>query len=251
VAGAGHGAATVSLWTVETVEFRGRELDFTSSGGSKRATTALFADGTEIINALNFIDTKDDPIAFMVCEQCGTPGCSGGNRVQVRGFGDGILIVPAFDAMAAGDWEQTEYGPPYFLTKRGPALFRGRALATLERRLPSLADPDRWPPLTAREAVLLLQWEAPARVLGTFPEKPRLRTELIAETATGTVSDAEAALSAAIDRFLADPRPVRTVPGEPLTFYLDQAGFPEWCPLTYDGTTYRLALADGIGWEPS
>jgi hypothetical protein len=241
----------VSLWTIETVEFRPQEFDFSSSGGSKRTTTALIADGTEIINALDLVDTKEDPIAVIACDQCGTPGCGGGNRVQVRRLGDGILIVPAFDAMAAGEWEQTEYGPPYFLTKRGPALFRGRALAKLERHLPFLADPDCWPPLTAREAVLLIQWDAPARALGTFPEKPRLRSEVIAEASSGTVSAAEAALSAAIDRFAADPRPVRTVPGEPLTFYLDQAGFPEWSPLTYDGTTYRLALADGIGWEPT
>ena len=47
-----------------------------------------------------------------------------------------------------------------------------------------------------------------------------------------------------------DSRPATLVSGEPVFFYLDQAGFPEWTPLTFDGTQYRLALAAGIGVEP-
>lgn len=239
----------MSLWTVETVEFRARELDFSSAGGGKHATTAVIADDTEIVNALDLVDTTEDPIALIVCGHCGTPGCAGGNRVQVRRFGDGILIMPAFDAMAAGDWELAEYGPPSYLSRRGAALFRGRSLAKLERRIPFFADLDRWPPLIGRDAARLIQWDAPARALGTFPDKPRLRSELIAAAATGTVPEAEAALAATLERFATDARPVQPLPGEPVTFYLDQAGFPEWAPLTFDGTTYRLALAVGIGCE--
>ena len=51
----------MSLWMVERVEFRRRELDFRSSGQGNHATTSVIADGIEIINALDLFDTEDDP----------------------------------------------------------------------------------------------------------------------------------------------------------------------------------------------
>jgi hypothetical protein len=52
----------MSLWMVERVEFQPRELDFTSSGQGRRRTTAVVADGTEIINALDLFDSEEDPM---------------------------------------------------------------------------------------------------------------------------------------------------------------------------------------------
>ena len=240
----------VGLWTVEEVEFRRRELDFTSSEQGKHVTTAVFADDTEIINALDRFDTTEDPLQPIVCEDCGFAGCASGNRIVVRRLGDGILLMPAFDAMAEGEQELTEYAPPYFVSANGCVLFKGNALAALAARIPFFADPSRWPALSAREAVLLLQWGAPHRVLGEFPAKPRLRAEGIAAASHGAGREAHDALGRALERLALDPRPVALMAGEPVTFYLDQAGFPEWTPLAFDGTTYRLALAAGIGIEP-
>ena len=61
---------------VDRVEFRRRELDFTSSEQGKHMTTSVVADGTELINALDLIDSEGDPIQTSVCEQCGVSGCA-------------------------------------------------------------------------------------------------------------------------------------------------------------------------------
>jgi putative acetyltransferase len=237
----------MSLWIVERVEFQARELDFTSSGLGNHRTTAVIADGTEIINALDLFDSTEDPLQPIVCGDCGHSGCTIGNRVVARRLGDGFLLMPAFEAMARGTIEREEYGPPYFVERHGSAFFRGKTLAELAARIPFFADPERWPALTVREAVLLLQWGAPSGVLGAFPDQPRLCEERIAAASHGAGCEAQAALARALARSAGDARAVMTVPGEPVIFYLDQAGFPEWAPLTFDGTTYRLALAAGLG----
>lgn len=36
-------------------------------------------------------------------------------------------------------------------------------------------------------------------------------------------------------------------PGEPVAFYLDQGGFPEWQPMTFDEQGFHLAVAPGCG----
>ena len=153
--------------------------------------------------------------------------------------------MPAFEAMADGGSDLTKYGPPYFVSKRGSAFLRGAALAALAARVPFFADPQRWPPLTMRESVLLLQWDAPSRVLGEFPDKPRLREEAISAASHGTGREAYDALGAAIEASSGDSRPATLVSGEPVFFYLDQAGFPEWTPLTFDGTQVPARVGRG------
>jgi hypothetical protein len=187
----------------------------------------------------------------IVCGQCGISGCEVGSYVSIRRLDGGILFVPAFQATAEGGSDLIEYGPPYFISKRGCALLRGGALAALASRVPFFADPQRWPALTMRESVLLLQWNASSRVLGELPDKPRLREELVAAASHGTGRDAYDALRAAIEASAGDNRPATLVSGEPVFFYLDQAGLPDWTPLTFDGTKYRLALAAGVGVEPA
>jgi hypothetical protein len=241
----------VSLWRIQRLEFRPRELDFRSSDQGRRMTISVVADGTEIINALDLVDAKQDPMQTIVCEACGYPGCNGGNRVVVRRLGDGILLLPAFDAMAAGSWELTEYAPPYFVAKHGSAFLADGALATLARRIPVFADPDRWPPLTVRECVCLLQWEAPAGIVGAFPDRPRLREAAIAAASHGTGREAFDALEDAIAASWQDARPAKLVPGESVYFYLDEVRHPAWEPLTFADGRYRLALAPGVGVEPA
>ena len=43
-----------------TANIRGRELDFSSSGGGRHSTTSLVADGVEIVNAIDFLDVPPD-----------------------------------------------------------------------------------------------------------------------------------------------------------------------------------------------
>jgi hypothetical protein len=122
-----------------------------------------------------------------------------------------------------------------------------RAFDSLAARVPGLADLRRWPSLNLREAALLVQWEAPLRILGQFPNPPQLREELIAAASHGVGHEAHTALGDLLKRSLADERSAVPVPGEPVTFYLDQAGSPEWQGLTFDGSMYRLAVMPGVG----
>jgi hypothetical protein len=78
-----------------------------------------------------------------------------------------------------------------------------------------------------------------------------VRRDLITAAAVGTLADAQAALDGTVEQLSRDERPVVSKPGEAFVLYLDLPGYPEWAPLTFDGTTYRLALAPGIGIEPS
>jgi hypothetical protein len=101
-----------------------------------------------------------------------------------------------------------------------------------------------------REAVRLLQWGAPVAALGKFPDKPRLREELISTASHGAGREAYDALEKSSEAALNDARPARLVAGEAVFFYVGETGYPEWTPLTFDGTRYRLALAAGLGVEP-
>lgn len=239
------------MWTVDQIETRERQLDFSSSELGRHRSVRLLADGIEIVNALDFVDIEAgevDGIQLMVCEHCGTPGCQSGGRVSIRRLEDGLIMIPDFAAMARGEWERSEHGPPIFLEERGAPLFRGSALDVLLSKLPALGDRPGWQPLSYREAALLLQWEAPGQVLGGFPEPPRLRQNRIVAVSHGSRMEEEfGALAELLGAALREERPVSVMTGETVTFYLEDAGFPEWAPLVLTGSGYRLALAPGLG----
>jgi hypothetical protein len=113
--------------------------------------------------------------------------------------------------------------------------------------VPAFADLARWNALTAREAALLLQWEAPRRVLDQFPAPPHLHDDLIAASTYGKDREALTVFSTLLTEALRIERPVSLVFGEPVTFYLDEAGYPEWQPMIFADDAYRLAVGPGIG----
>ncbi|HEX6903872.1 MAG TPA: hypothetical protein VF789_29445 [Thermoanaerobaculia bacterium] len=237
------------MWIVEKIETRSHEMDFSTSGQARHATTSLIADGIEIVNALDLLDLTEnagESIQLIVCDCCGYPGCNSGDRVAFRRLEDGLLFIPSFDAMLRGRWEADEYVPPSFISKKGAPFFRGPALDALSSHLPIVRDLSHSPILKAREAALLLQWEAPAKVLGEFPSGPRLRRDLI-------LTDTRAEMLQTLDRLLAEALgselPVSLIGGETVTFYIDQeqAAYPEWEPLVLVDGGYRLALARGQG----
>jgi hypothetical protein len=236
------------MWVVGQVEARGRELDFSSSGSGRRPTTSLVADGVEIVNAIDFLDVPPDaadPVQLTTCEQCATPGCNSGGWVVLRRLNNGLIMIPAFSEMSDDSWGDFE--PPYFLKKGGAPLFTGAALDLLRAYLPAFADVPRWSPLNSREAVLLLQWEAPHGVLERFPVAPRLRDDFIAASTHGKGREALGILSALLAEATLARQPVSLVSGESVTFYLDNAGYSEWQPMVFVDDAYRLALAPGVG----
>jgi hypothetical protein len=236
------------MWVVRDIEFRSTELDFSSSGQGRHRTTAVVADGTEIINALDLVDLDvdpdDDPIQLIVCTSCGVPGCESGNCVAIRRLDDGLVVMPCFDAMA----DERDAAPPYFMTSRGVPFLRGGALERLRGQAPGLADPDRWPSLSAAESARLVQFEAPAQILGAFPDEPRLREEVVLAVGGAVQQEAMAGLASLLLVASGSTNPVALVAGEPVTFYLDLRGFAdEWAPLVLVDGQFRLAVAPGVG----
>jgi hypothetical protein len=235
------------MWCIDQITFQARTLDFGPSGLGQHPTTAVVGDGVELVNALNLLDLTDEPIQMIVCDCCGTPGCNSGSRVAYRRLEDALLVIPAFEAMSRGTWEQTEYAPPHFIDRMGAPLVRGQALESLKERVPGLADPARWPQVSRRELAMVLQWEAPARVLGVFPGAPKLSRDLIAAATHGAGEEAQDALEALLSATASEHGELGILRCEPVTFYLDLPGFPEWQPLAFDGERFHLAIAPGWG----
>jgi len=234
------------MWAVDRVETRVRELDFSSSGGGRYPTKSLVADGVELVNAIDFLDVPADAaglVQLTTCEECGTPGCNSGGWVVLRRLQSGLVMLPVFEEMVDGG----EFAPPYFLKKCGVPFFTGDALELLGAQLPAFAELPRWTFLDSREAALVLQWEAPYGVLERFPAGPRLRDDLVAASTHGKGREALGVLSTLLEKATGARRPVSLVSGEPVTFYLDNAGYSEWQPMVLVDDTYRLALAPGEG----
>jgi hypothetical protein len=238
------------MWLVDRVEIRERELDFSSAGGGRHATKGLFADGIEIVNALDFVDPSTqggEAIQVTTCEQCGTPGCNSGGWVTLRRLDDGLTMVPAFGLLGRDDFARDQYGPPYFVDKRGAPVFKDAALAAIRDHLPWLADLSRVPRLSSTETALVLQWEAPYRVLQQFPAAPVLRHDLVAASSHGKGREGLTVFSSLMAEAVTAMRPVSLTPGEKVTFYLDRAGYPEWEPMAIVAGKYCLAIAPGLG----
>jgi hypothetical protein len=99
--------------------------------------------------------------------------------------------------------------------------------------------------LNTREAALLFQWDAPARVLGEPPEVS-LRRDLILASSDGDGLAHLKSLEALVRSHYRDEseavlRPVSE--GEQvISFFLDVAGFREWKALAFDGSVCRLLV---------
>src|SRR5688572_16755934 len=176
------------MWCVRNIEFRPVEMDFTSSGQGRHSSTAVYADGAEIINALDLVQFVDGPIQLQVCGHCGITRCASGGWVSPRRFGEGLLLIPCFREMEAeprrgrsvgARGDVYEHDPPYGNEKNGPAFLTGAALERAGSRVPAFRELDRWPLLRASEFTRIMQAAAPARLLGEFPDPPQVRDELV------------------------------------------------------------------------
>ncbi len=118
------------------------------------------------------------------------------------------------------------------------------ALETLQRALPAVAAA---PPLTQRDVALLLQWTAPGKLLGSPPSVPCLRREDVLAVSSGDREQGMAALEDLLSTAISAAREVElSAPPEgaqPIAFFLDLPGHPEWtCGVRVGG---RLELAIG------
>ena len=116
------------MWRVEDIEAIPIELDFSSSGQGRRSATAIEAAGIRLINAIELVAVEPTATQVEVCECCGYSHCSPGGWIAFRRIGDHVIWIPAWDEMAKGEWETSEYWPPSFLRSKGAPVFNATAL---------------------------------------------------------------------------------------------------------------------------
>jgi hypothetical protein len=239
------------MWRVREIEARAVELDFRSSGQGRRAHTSLFADGRRLVNAADLVefDPALDRVQIVVCEDCGFTNCAPGGWVCLRRVDADVLWLPAFAAMS-DEPGSTEYAPPIDMSERVFPVFGEGAYSTLRRYVRALpAFPDV-APLHPRDLALVLQHEAPGRVLGTFPETPSLRRDVVVAVDHGDLAEELTAMLEILSRAWSGScvlRPCESA--DAVHFYLDLPGHPVWSPLVRRGDARAVRVADGLNVE--
>jgi hypothetical protein len=239
-------ASGKNMWHVESIEHVPRVLDFSSSGQGLREVTTLIADGICIANAVSLLDFAniDERLQVHICENCGVTGCEPGGWITLRRLGSAILWVPCFEAMAADVAAAREYAPPTY--ERGLPIFGAVTYEALRRHIPEFPPIELVAPLRSRDAIRLLQWHAPGRVLGRFPDPPRLRREAVLASDLGELDRAVDALEATVAGAWENDRPLREVEnGNAKCFYLDLPGTPAWAPITEEIGVFSLYSREG------
>jgi hypothetical protein len=233
------------MWQIKNPQLKPSTLDFSSSGQGTRPVWQLFADGVELINALELVDWELEETQFLVCEECGQTGCKVGGWVSVRKSDSRVFFLPAWDYVW-GDYEdKEEYGPPIYLKKHGLAYFELSTYESLRSTHPSFPPIDEIHPLNLREATLLFHWDAPDQVLGDPPEV-HVRGDIVVGASEGNSAEYLQQIENLIEcQYKAEsPAQMRPISSSErvITLYLESFEFREWKALVFDGSAYRLLL---------
>jgi hypothetical protein len=211
--------------------------------------TPLDAGDVEVVNALELAELADDPVQLWVCP-CGNVGCEPGGWACFRRAGERVLLLPAFSTMLKGDddFHLTEYRPPAYIAKRGVPYIEMRdyrSLVSLDLGFPPATVIK---PLCVAEAIRVMQWEAPMRLLDRFPDAPGCERDVMLAAEGLDLDDALDRVDEFLARHLDDPRPLAPLESSeevsPLTFYIDMRDPCEWTAfgLCEDGL---VVLLDG------
>jgi hypothetical protein len=230
------------MWVVRDLVAQSVTLDVSSSGRSNRAVTQIVADGTVFANAAELSSWGDAPVQVCLCEECGIEGCATGGWLAPRHVGVGVAFVPAFGEMLDADEDGAECAPADF--DQGMPVFVPDDYDRLRRWCAGLPPAEAVPVLTGDELLRSLQWEAPAHVLGKFPDEIQLDQDIVLAASDGEISDVADMLERAIRRIDGVGRAwLVTVPAiaRAVTLYLDAPGTPEWAALFIVDDEIRLA----------
>ncbi|HEY6556595.1 MAG TPA: hypothetical protein VI072_04950 [Polyangiaceae bacterium] len=221
--------------------------DFSDAGLGPYSTRALIADDDVIVNQLGRIEIEPDGcLQVIVCEHCGIVHCEPGGWIAARRLGDAVLWMPCFDRIADSDAGPNEYAPPAFVKRRGPLIFTKTTGARLRDLVP-LLDAHALPMLTEREACLLMQWQAPGRILGNPGAVPRVRREFVVACDDGRLKEHLDALDALLASAALSNVPVALRHAQTPTVYIDVRGATEWHPIALEPPDHtRLALARDV-----
>jgi hypothetical protein len=242
------------MWSIEDIEVRKVQLDFSSSGQRRRTVTEISTAGLCLFNAIDLVEVEPTATQVMVCDHCGFPHCSPGGWVAFRRIGDRAAWIPAWEEMEQTEWEMSEYRPPSILESRGPLIFGAQAWDRLRGLHGGLPDVHALRQINSREAARLCQWSAPGRVLGIFPAMPRIRREALAAVTQGDLT----AEAECVDQCLRDycertqvmelvPEPLSVAPIE---FWLDLPGTPGWKSFGHIAAKVCVLLGGGLALVP-
>lgn len=223
------------MWTPKEFKAKPKKMDFSSSGQGTADVTAIYADDETLANAIELMDFESDRVQFHVCDQCGFPGCTSGNWLSIRKIGELVLMLPAFREMDRGAWEASEYDPPYFTRVKGSILMDNQKYRELTGLISKLPNIETIKSASSYEIARLLQWEAPFRVLGDYPEPITFRHELLSTTSFPDDDKVVQELLEVLRHFESDdiaPELTSIVENdEKFLFFLDAPNFVEWLPL--------------------
>lgn len=221
-----------AIWKIEQIEAVPVELDFSSSWGTMHSDTAVQASGVRIINAIGLVEYDPERTQVEICEECGVVHCQPGGWVVLRRIDENVVWIPAWRVMEEGRFQFGEFRPPDYMRKVGIPLFSAGAWDTIRKmhkKLPAAQD-LHW--IDSRETARLWQWTAPARILGEFPEVPRLRRHLLAGVADGDLEWEARAVDECLEAHFHEPCSMGLVPpgisARTIELRISLPGVPFW-----------------------
>lgn len=235
------------MWRIENPELRPGKLDFTSSGQDWQKVTQLYADGTQLINAVELVDWNTDDMQVLICEACGIDHCKLGDWLRVRRSDSMILMLPAFDYVWPERPENRfEYRPPKYLSQGDGIAYLDRSTYEgLHSQNPEFPAFEQIRRLNLREAALLFHWTAPGQVLGVPPEV-RVNEEMIVGASEGAPVDYIKHLEKRVHDHYNDTSPALLRPlsesDRVISIYLDVSEFIDWKAFVIDDSGYRLVV---------
>jgi len=234
------------MWIPKEFKTKPKKMDFSSLGQSTVDVTALYADGENLMNAIELMEFDCDPIQFQICDHCGYPGCSSGDWLSIRKIGESVIILPAFTVMDDGEWESSEYDPPYFTRIIGSILLKNgkyEEFRNLVKGIPALSEVKK---ISSYEISRLLQWEAPFRMFGDYPNPITIKSDLLCTTSLQSDEMAVDALVSLMNHFQSSKLDIDLIPisveDEKISFFLEGTDFIEWVPMVKRNNGFGLIL---------
>ena len=168
----------------------------------------------------------------------------------MRQSGRLILLMPAFEAMHDDAWSTVEFSPPSWISRQGAAYFEVETYQSL-RELTFLLPPlEKIQPLQMREAMWLVQANAPLRILGE-PSTLKIdqgQFDFAVATSQGEPQEhlhkAEELLRANFDNHRLANLHDLSNEDEPIWLLLDANELFNWQPLVFRDGKYQFLVDD-------
>lgn len=97
----------------------------------------------------------------------------------IRRFTDRILIMPDFNGMAQGEWEECEYAPPQWMIERGPLSFSASNWSLFQKASIDAPAFETVPQASTAEVLRLYHFLAPRSFLPNHLSPSQANWDLI------------------------------------------------------------------------